>query len=299
MTMTSIEPTHREPRASVIIPAYNEGRVIGRSLAALLNDSVPGEFDIVVVCNGCSDDTAAAARGAAGPGVRVFSIDEGSKTAALNHGDRLAITYPRVYLDADLEVSGKSVRALIDALRDGRRIAAIGFMDVDTRDRPRRVRLFYRLWMLHPYLRRGKFGGIYALSREGCARRGPYPAVVADDTFVRDCFEPDECASVPDCRFRVFPPRTIGDIVRIRSRAYLGNRQLHGRDAPMLLGQRDGHGSWLQDVARRPDTWPGLPVYLYVNLTAKVRAARLYRRSDYTWLRDESSREPDQEVSAA
>ena len=45
-----------------MIPAYNEGEVIERCLKALLADAREGEFEIVVVCNGCKDDTAARAQ---------------------------------------------------------------------------------------------------------------------------------------------------------------------------------------------------------------------------------------------
>ena len=42
---------------SVIIPAHNEESVIGRCLAAMLEGAQPGELEIIVVCNGCSDRT--------------------------------------------------------------------------------------------------------------------------------------------------------------------------------------------------------------------------------------------------
>lgn len=295
--MTSIN--HERPIASIIIPAYNEGLVIRRCLDALLRGARPGEFDIVVVCNGCSDGTEAAAR-SAGSGVRVFSIDQASKTAALNYGDHVVTAFPRVYLDADLEVPAEAIRALVQPIRDQQWLAAIGHMDVDLRGCSRAVRWFYRLWLLHPYLRHGKFGGVYALSRRGWRRRGPYPAVVADDTFVRERFSPEECATVDACRFRVFPPRTVRDVVRIRTRAHLGNRQLRAATWRAQGGGRYGaSGQWLREVARHPGTWIGLPVYVAVNLTAKSRAARLYQRAQYGWLRDESSRQPDEAGAVA
>lgn len=299
MTETMTKPIHEQPIASIIIPAYNEEGVIRRCLDALLRDSEPGEFDIVVVCNGCSDGTEEAARGA-GPGVRVFSIDQASKTAALNHGDRVATAFPRVYLDADLEIPADAIRALVRPLRGPRRLAAIGYMDVELSGCSRPVRWFYRLWMLHPYLRQGKFGGVYALSRPGWLRRGPYPAVVADDTFVRERFSRDEYAAVDACRFRVFPPRTVRDVIRIRTRAYLGNRQLRAAAAPSDCGSgRSEYFRWLSAVVRRPGAWIGLPIYAAVNITAKARAARLYHRAHYGWLRDESSRQPHEAGSAA
>ena len=43
---------------SIVIAAYNEAAVIGRCLDALLAGAAPGEFDVTVVANGCTDDTA-------------------------------------------------------------------------------------------------------------------------------------------------------------------------------------------------------------------------------------------------
>jgi glycosyltransferase involved in cell wall biosynthesis len=67
---------------SVVIPAHNESAVIGRLLRSLLHDAQPGEFDVVVVANGCTDDTADVAAGF-GPDVTVVTTPVPSKFAAL------------------------------------------------------------------------------------------------------------------------------------------------------------------------------------------------------------------------
>ena len=68
---------------SIVIPAYNEGSVIERCLEALLADAGPDEFEIVVVCNGCKDDTAARARAfGAKANVKVVETPVGSKIGA-------------------------------------------------------------------------------------------------------------------------------------------------------------------------------------------------------------------------
>ena len=71
---------------SVIIPAHNEGSVIARTLQAMTDGAEPGELDVIVVCNGCSDNTSAVARRFGAP-VRVVETDVASKTHALNLGD--------------------------------------------------------------------------------------------------------------------------------------------------------------------------------------------------------------------
>ncbi|GGK79553.1 hypothetical protein Sme01_21630 [Sphaerisporangium melleum] len=103
------------PSASVIIPAHNEARVIGRLLTRLLAEAAPGEFDVVVVANGCDDDTAGVARGF---GVRVVETPVPSKREALRLGDQAASSHPRVYVDADVELGTADLRALRDALAD-------------------------------------------------------------------------------------------------------------------------------------------------------------------------------------
>src|SRR5512142_3102283 len=97
------------PTAGVVIPAHNEAAVIGRCLTRLLADAQPGEFEVVVACNGCTDDTASVASDAA-PGVRVLRLDKASKSLALQAGDDAASVLPRLYLDADIELDTASAR---------------------------------------------------------------------------------------------------------------------------------------------------------------------------------------------
>jgi glycosyltransferase involved in cell wall biosynthesis len=100
---------------SIVIPAHNEGRVIGRLLDALLSEATEDEMDIVVVCNGCTDDTAQVA-GLRGAGVRVVEIPTPSKHVALRAGDEHARGFPRIYVDADVVITTSDVRVLTNAL---------------------------------------------------------------------------------------------------------------------------------------------------------------------------------------
>ena len=73
---------------SIIVPAHNEARVIGRCHESMTTGAEPGELEILVVCNGCSDDTASVAR-RHGPYVQVLESEIASKNAALNLGNQV------------------------------------------------------------------------------------------------------------------------------------------------------------------------------------------------------------------
>ncbi len=125
----------------VIVPAYNEEAVILRTLSVLLADAEAGEFDVTVVCNGCHDRTADIVRRAF-KAVRVIELAEASKTAAINSGLRSVGDNGVLLLDADIEISTKSARALINALGRPGKEAAIGFMHIDVEGASWPVRSF-------------------------------------------------------------------------------------------------------------------------------------------------------------
>lgn len=278
-------------RASVIVPAHNEEAVIGRLLAGMLADAA-GELDIVVVANGCTDDTATVAR-AAGPGVRVVEIAEASKIAALNAGDDATTVFPRVYVDADVEVSGATVLALAELLERGPALVASPRVQLDLEDVSRAVRWYYAVWELSAFRQAGHIGsGVFALSAEGRARFGRFPDLIADDRFVQGRFAPNERATSDYGSFVVRPPRTIRALVGRGGRIAAGNRQL--RDAG-LAGFAPSAGSSLSQLASRiapkPGLWLPFAVYCVVQLrTRRLAARKLAAQSVPVWDRDETSR---------
>lgn len=106
-----------------MIPAHNESQVIGRLLGQLIPAAAADELNVLVVANGCTDDTAEVAA-SYGPGVRVLSVPVASKHAALTASYDLAADYPRIYVDADVELRACDVRALAAALRQPGVLAA-------------------------------------------------------------------------------------------------------------------------------------------------------------------------------
>ncbi|MFN0030181.1 MAG: glycosyltransferase [Acidimicrobiales bacterium] len=276
--------------ASIVIPAHNEERVIERLLHGLLADSRPGEFDIVVVCNGCEDRTAELAR-LASPEVRVIETPEASKSAALRLGDDAALGFPRLFIDADVQISGQSVRQLANALTSGaldaggpRRVISrdgVGFL----------VRCYYDVWERLPRVQDGLFGrGVIALSERGNQRVAALPQMMADDLVVSEAFGPSERTIVDSAQVVVFPPRTLRDLHRRRVRTATGNAQV--KLAGLQSSRNTSTRSALRTVATDPRLLVRSPVYLAVAAAARFSARRPIKAGDYsTWLRDESSRD--------
>jgi glycosyltransferase involved in cell wall biosynthesis len=289
---------------SVIIPAHNEEAVIGRCLRALVEGSAsPDELEIVVVCNGCTDGTAAAARQVSGP-IRVVETTVPSKTNALNLGDEFATRFPRLYVDADVVLSLEGAREIARVLSDGAALAAAPA--VDTLFPPHTswaVRAYYEFWMALPYTREGMMAaGVYAVSRDGRRRFDQFPDVIADDGYFRAQFSQSERIEVRSAVSRVSAPATVRDLVRIKSRSRLGFYQLRTRFPGIFTreAKTKQYGRALTYVLARPRLWPRALPYLYVNAVSRLRAGRQARSiSGYTWERDDSSRTTDPRRVAA
>lgn len=271
---------------SVVIPAHNEAAVIGRCLQALPTD----DLEVVVVCNGCTDTTAEVAT-RLGSHVRVETIPEASKTAALNHGDAVAAHFPRVYLDADTVLRRGAIEAMTRALELGDALAVGPTVQYDLSRSSRWVRSYYRIWSRLPSVGGDIVGcGVYALSEEGRARFDRFPDLLGDDHFVRDCFSPDE-RRVTDAVSVVSAERTVRDLVRRKVRVFTGNRLVYVAQAGGRTRGRRRQTQWLDVVRRDPRLAFDLPIYLTVTTLAKLLSRwRTWRGTHLDWGRDDSSR---------
>lgn len=272
-------------RLSVVIPAHNEGPLLREGLERMLADAAPGEFEVVVAANGCSDDTVAQAQ--AVPGVTVVEVAEASKIAALNAADRVADVFPRAYVDADVVMTTETLRALADTLADpDEALVAAPELIVDASQSTLPVRCHTRIWALSEYRRTGHVGsGVYAVSASGRTRWGRFPDVIADDRFVQLRFAPAERVTVAGETFTVRAPRTLRSLIRRGTRIERGNREL----------PKSGHASGsqrrlLERVLRTPALWTSFPFYAIGYAVPKLRVAVGGSRP-VVWDRDESLRE--------
>jgi glycosyltransferase involved in cell wall biosynthesis len=275
---------------SVIIPAHNEGRVLGRTLRALLDDG-EDDLDVVVVCNGCTDDTADVAR-AASPHVRVVEIPEPSKAAAMRAGNVVSDAFPRIHMDADVELTGAAARALARTLCHPGVLATAPERDLDVDGVSLAVRWYYEVWEALPQVRSGLFGrGVVAVTRAGQERLDAFPSLLSDDLVASEGFGVDERVITPDARVVVRPPKRLRDLIRRRVRVVTGSIQAdrHGIRRP---ASRTTIGSLGRLMLRQPRLIPRVPIFLGVTLAARRGAARAVIAEDFTtWQRDESSRE--------
>jgi glycosyltransferase involved in cell wall biosynthesis len=275
-----------EPPISIVIPAHDEAAVIGRLLDAL-SDREPHD-EVVVVCDGCTDDTAEVARG--WPGVRVIEQRQGGKPAALNRGDRLASLYPRFYVDADVVVSAQALRAIARTMH-GPVLAGAPAVEVDLTGASWAVRAYYDTWTRLPYASEALLGsGVIGLTAEGRARFEDFPDVIGDDEFVRRRFAVSERVEFPATRFVVTAPRRLGPLIRIKTRSRLGILQLdelEGR-APAQSGATGSRE--LIRLLGQPRRWSAVAVYVSVRALTAARAHRRLVRRQFRWDRDETSR---------
>jgi glycosyltransferase involved in cell wall biosynthesis len=271
---------------TIIIPAFNERSVITRTLKSITENAAPGELDVIVVCNGCKDDTASVARGFGQP-VRVIETEVGSKPNALNLGDQAARTFPRVYIDADVLISIETIRSLVKRLEQGDAFAVAPTPNIDVAGCSWLVRAYYDIKSRLPSAREGIGGsGVYALSEAGHRRISEFPIITADDGYVRLTFRANE----RDTLASVFAPRTVRELIAIKTRSHYGSFELARMFPKLWENKEESNNSTLAGLFRYPWLWLKLSVYCWVTITAKRRAKDRIRVGSFAWQRDETSR---------
>ncbi|MDM8007795.1 MAG: glycosyltransferase [Phycisphaerae bacterium] len=277
---------------SVVVPAHNEQPVIARGLKAIIDGARADEIEVVVVCNGCTDRTAEVARSFGAP-VRVIEIPQASKTAALNAGDQAVSGFPRFYVDADVIIGLASIRRMAAVLDRGDVLMANPELRMDLTQSSWPVRAFYRIWTALPYNHTGGMvgTGVYAVSDRGRRRWGRFPDVIADDGFVRFRFEPHERCCVLGTSSFVSPPKTLGSLVRVKTRGRLGLLQLQKLSSTRPTSDRRLHQGLFALLLRQPQCVPESLTYVVINLIARFGARCLHRRgARFRWDRDETTR---------
>ncbi|KDA04882.1 glycosyl transferase [Microbacterium sp. CH12i] len=279
---------------SVIIAAHNEEAVIGRCLDALAHGGMP--MQIIVSANGCTDATAEIARSR---NALVVERTEPGKPGALNAAERVATSFPRVYLDADILVPPGGITALADALDDGRGIfATMPRRRVDVTGRPWPVRAYFRINQRLPVFRKGLFGrGLIVVSETGRSRFEAFPELIADDLFLDSQFVDTEKVEIGAVEVVVEAPRTTKDLVKRLVRVRRGNAEMRKAAAAESIDasvRSSDRWAWLRDVVL-PHPQLALDAIAYVAITM-IAGYRARSKPSGDWGRDESTRVPAQET---
>ncbi|MCF6233929.1 MAG: glycosyltransferase [Rhodobacteraceae bacterium] len=273
----------------VIIPAHNEAGLIGQCLGSLLaSDRVPEGWQIavLVVANGCKDDTAAIAgkyaaqATARGWSLTVFDEARGGKLNALNIADKAARGTNRAYLDADVTIDPSLLGQLVKTLDSDTPRYASGHPALSPAQ-SRITHSYGRFWAALPFATSGVPGfGIFAMNAAGRARWGQWPDIISDDTFARLSFKADERIRV-DSVYHWPMVEGFTNLVRVRRRQDDGVKEIAAR-FPHLLDNDDKPRLTLPGLLSRMVRDPlGFAAYAGVSLAVKTALFQ----TDKPWVR--------------
>jgi len=125
-----------EPSVAIVMPAFNEGDAVARSIHSLLEVRYPREkLEIVAVDDGSTDDTRAVMRRCAAVTpdcLRLIEFPENrGKRAAMAAGIRATSADIVVFVDSDCTIDPDSVRILVQDFANPRVGAVAGHADVE------------------------------------------------------------------------------------------------------------------------------------------------------------------------
>ncbi len=272
------------PFLSIVLVVYNEAGRIEARLRNLDDCDYPGPRELVVVCGGCTDDTAARARAWRG-GLEVRVIErEGrsSKAAGLNVGVAEARGSLIVFADARQRFNRYALRRLVAPFADPRVAAVSGNLEIAASEDGAGAGID-AYWKFERWIRRlesdwdsviGCTGAIYALRRDDFE---PLP----EDTILDDV---------------VIPMRTLmkGHRVRFESEALAFDPQHLSPEKERLRKIRTLAGNyqmlfrypeWLSPLRNR--TWWQVISHKYLRLAGPFLLAACLVTSG--WLARESA----------
>jgi len=120
----NLPTTLHTPLVTIVIPAYNEEKVIANTIESTLEINYPHK-DIIVVDDGSKDNTLQIAKKYQEKGVKVLHKTNGGKASALN----LALTFAKgeliAVLDADTLAGRNSLKEIVKVFENEKDIAAV------------------------------------------------------------------------------------------------------------------------------------------------------------------------------
>jgi cellulose synthase/poly-beta-1,6-N-acetylglucosamine synthase-like glycosyltransferase len=233
---------------SVVICTHNSGTQILERVRNLLACRWNGPLEIVIYCDGCTDDTAARLQGLADPRLRVIEAAERRGKAAGLNAAIPACAHERVVLgDVRQRFAEDTLEKLVAPFADPQVAAVSGLLEIaDSASGGGRGVDFY--WRLERQLREweGRFDSVIGCTGAVCAIRRELFEPLPGDTLLDDVVIPMRMAVaggriVFEPQARAFDPQVL-DPARepIRKlRTLVGNYQMIERYPAWLLPWRN------------------------------------------------------------
>ncbi len=276
--------------ACVIVPAHNEANVIANCLDSLRAQEGSDIDKIIVACNGCTDNTADIVRQHY-PETVCLEIATPSKVNALNEAEKQVTSWPVFYIDADTRLSSNATRLITAALEHDDLLLAAPEPEIDTTHSSWLVKQYYRVWLSLPYIRDGVVATCsFVISEQGRQRFSHFPSIINDDGFVRCQFSSAERGNVSGTKVFIKAPRDLRSLIKIKTRARLGNMQLAHEN---LCTQKENK-PYSSILRHRLLSAAGVSVVIYILITLviRLRARQQFKNlANYRWETDQSSRQ--------
>ncbi len=278
--------------ATVIIPAHNEASVIKDCLDSVVNQA--GVDHIIVPCNGCTDNTVDIVKKNY-PQVICLDISKPSKTNALNIAEEkakeLGVSYPIFYIDADTQLSENCIQKISEEMYNNNELLlAAPTPIINTEKSSWLVKTYYQVWTRLPYIKEGVIATCsFIVSEKGRKRFDKFADVIGDDGFIRCHFKNSEIGNIEGTEIYITAPRDIYSLIKIKTRARLGNMELVARKkCPMLEAKH--YGNVMKSRLLSKEFLP-TSIYILIALLIRIRASIQFKKlGSYQWEKDISSR---------
>jgi cellulose synthase/poly-beta-1,6-N-acetylglucosamine synthase-like glycosyltransferase len=245
------------PSMTVLIPAYNEEKVLDRTLETVLEAPYPDK-EIIVINDGSTDGTSRIAGSYSGRGVKVIDRPNGGKAVALNHGLSFARGEIVIVVDADSMVGRNALIELVQPFRDPEVAAVAGNIKVGNRKNLLTgCQALEYIASINVYRRAlDVFGSVTVVP----GALGAYRREVLEDSGF---YDPDTLVEDFDMTVKALKsgrvvqarstavsyteaPQTLGELIKQRQRWYRGNFQALWKHRDALFNPRYG---FLQKLA--------------------------------------------------
>ncbi len=267
------------PKISIIIPAYNEEKVVSHTIEALLETTYPKK-EIIFVDDGSSDKTLSIATRYSEK-IKVLHKDNGGKASALNYGLVYATGEIIVIVDADTIIGRHSLKEIVKGFEINEHVAAVAG-NIKVRNRVNWITKCQALeYITGIQIVRRAFdvfgsitivpGALGAFKKSFLSELGSY----GKETIVEDFDQTIKLLKAglitqgsSKATAYTEAPNTLHDFVAQRKRWYRGNIQVLKRHSDALFNPRFGY---LQRLSL-PYLFLGMVITPIVGFTSAINA---------------------------